>query len=386
MVNRVGEPVVGALVSVCRRSGGPVGPARELNGFGASLPGVKRLFPLLLGLAVAAAACGVERESDDTLAVDAEVSESSSPQGTGNSDDDSSSGTDESATTVAPSTATTLPTTPPTTAPAGDVALTAQVGDETIEITHGEMNELAVSTAESQEFVDLALGGVYPPGFELNILTEQLVSRALELQIGEAGASVSDADLDESRVRLLDQVATLYPASADPLADAERLYDDVPYLQFLARYQAGQDVLTAAVIDGAEPGEGNPCVSHILLESETDAQGALDRLADGEDFAELAIELSTGPSGPNGGDLGCAPSTNYVGPFAEAVDSAEIGEFVGPVETEFGFHVLVVERYEVDGRTLAANRLRSALGEATVDVDERLGVWDPTQLAVLPLP
>ena len=132
----------------------------------------------------------------------------------------------------------------------------------------------------------------------------------------------------------------------------------MPYLQFLARYQAGQDVLTAAVIDQAAPDEGNPCVSHILLDTEADAEGALDRLADGEDFAELAIELSTGPSGPSGGDLGCAPSTNYVGPFAEAVDTAELEEVVGPVETEFGFHVLVVDRYEVDGRTLAADRLR----------------------------
>ena len=341
-----------------------------------------RIIPALLGLALLGAACGVERDSDDTLAVDAEVSESSSPQGPASSDDtsdDSSDDADGSSTTIAPP-----PATPPTTAPAGDVALTAQLGGDTIEITHGEMNDLAVSTAESQEFVDLALGGTFPSGFELNILTEQLVSQALELEIVEAGAEVSDADLEDSRQRLVDQVAGLYAASPDPVAEAERLYDEVPYLQFLARYQAGQDVLTAAVIEQAAPGEGDPCVSHILLDSEADAQGALDRLADGEDFAELAVELSTGPSGPSGGDLGCAPSTNYVGPFAEAVDSAELGEIVGPVETEFGFHVLLVDRYEVDGRTLAADRLRTRLGEATVDVAERLGIWDPAQLAVRP--
>jgi peptidyl-prolyl cis-trans isomerase C len=44
--------------------------------------------------------------------------------------------------------------------------------------------------------------------------------------------------------------------------------------------------------------------SHILVESEEEAQALIDALAEGADFAELAAENSIGPSGPNGGQLG----------------------------------------------------------------------------------
>ncbi len=333
-------------------------------------------------LALLAAACGAERESDDVLDADPEIAADGAgdeEESDGGGDDGDGEGDSAAPTTTAPA-----PIPPPTTAPAGDVAVTAEIGDSTIEITHGQMNDVVIPTTENQEFVDLVFGGARPPGFEVSVLTEQLVSEALMVEIADAGASVSDQDLEDSRARLLEQVATLFPTAADPLVEAERIYDDIPYLQFLTTYQAGQDVLTATVIDQAEPGEGNPCVSHILLETEDEAQAALDRLADGEDFAELAMELSTGPSGPNGGDLGCAPSSNYVGPFAEAVDGAELGANIGPVETEFGFHVIIVERYEIDGRTVAAERLRSRLAEATVEVDERLGSWDPAALSIIP--
>ncbi len=333
-------------------------------------------------LALLAAACGAERDSDDVLDADPEIAADGA--GDEESDGGGEDGDPDDDPSAAPTTTAPAPIPPPTTAPAGDVALTAEIGGSTIEITHGQMNDVVVPTTENQEFVDLVFGGARPPGFEVSVLTEQLVSETLMVEISDAGASVSDEDLEDSRARLLEQVATLFPTAPDPLVEAERIYEDIPYLQFLTTYQAGQDVLTAAVIDQAEPGEGNPCVSHILVDTEPEAEAALDRLADGEDFAEVATELSTGPSGPNGGDLGCAPSSNYVVPFAEAVDEAELGVSVGPVETEFGFHVIIVDRYEIDGRTVAAERLRTRLAEATVEVDERLGSWDPAALAVVP--
>jgi hypothetical protein len=264
------------------------------------------------------------------------------------------------------------------------VAVTADFGGGEFEITHGEMNEIVVPTQENQEFVTLVFGGGRPPGFEAIVLSEQLVSRALDAEIDAAGGSVTDDDIEASKDRLIVQLATLFAQTTDPAAEAERLYGEVPYLQFLVDYQAGQDVLTDHIVDEAEPGEGLPCVSHILLETEADAQTAIDRLDGGEDFAELAIELSTGPSGPSGGELGCAASSGYVPEFAAAVDSAELGTIVGPVETEFGFHVLTVDRYEVDGRSMAAERLRTRLTEATVDVDQTVGTWDPQQLQIIP--
>ena len=85
------------------------------------------------------------------------------------------------------------------------------------------------------------------------------------------------------------------------------------------------------------------CANHILVDTEPEAQDALDRFNAGEDFAELAMELSTGPSGPNGGDLGCVVEGQFVEPFEEAAYAAESGDVVGPVETGFGFHVIQIE-------------------------------------------
>lgn len=80
--------------------------------------------------------------------------------------------------------------------------------------------------------------------------------------------------------------------------------------------------------------------AHILVETEEEAQTILEELDNGTDFAELAKEKSTGPSGPNGGDLGWFTSGMMVKPFEDAVLGMEPGEVAGPVETQFGWHVI----------------------------------------------
>lgn len=346
---------------------------------------MSRFITVLTCLALVLAACGQERTSDDVLPADAEVGQSTADETGEDTGDGAGDDTGEGADDEAAPTPTTVAAPPPTTAPDGDVALTADFGDAQFEITHGQMNDLVLSTTDSDEFLQLAFGGVRPPDLETVVLTQQLAAEALLLEIDEVGGEVTDADVEDSKQRLLLQLSSLFPGVADPVAEADRLYGEVQYLQFLAGYQAGQDVLTAAVVDQASEDEGNPCVSHILVETEPEAQSVLDRLADGEEFTDLAVELSTDPgSGAAGGELGCAPSSNYVPPFAEAVDTAELGQYVGPVESDFGFHVLVVDRYEIDGVEEASGRLRERLSEAEITVDERLGTWDPSQFTVLP--
>jgi parvulin-like peptidyl-prolyl isomerase len=67
------------------------------------------------------------------------------------------------------------------------------------------------------------------------------------------------------------------------------------------------------------------------------------QLQDGGDFAQLAQEFSQDPgSAEQGGDLGCLGRGETVPNFEEAVFKAEQGEIVGPVETEFGYHVIEV--------------------------------------------
>jgi parvulin-like peptidyl-prolyl isomerase len=88
-------------------------------------------------------------------------------------------------------------------------------------------------------------------------------------------------------------------------------------------------------------------VRHILVATEEEAQDVLAALEAGESFSDLARSVSTDTgSGSQGGELGWSPITNYVKPFADAVREAEIGEIVGPVQSEFGYHIIQVRERE----------------------------------------
>ncbi len=90
----------------------------------------------------------------------------------------------------------------------------------------------------------------------------------------------------------------------------------------------------------AEP-ETEYNASHILVETREEAEALIGKLNDGADFAELAREHSTGPSGPGGGALGWFSAGMMVKPFEEAVMALEPGT-IGqePVQTQFGWHVI----------------------------------------------
>lgn len=83
---------------------------------------------------------------------------------------------------------------------------------------------------------------------------------------------------------------------------------------------------------------------HILVEDKAKAEALIAKLDKGADFAKLAEENSTGPTGPNGGDLGWFQPQQMVPPFAEAVQKLEPGSYgQAPVETQFGWHVIKLE-------------------------------------------
>lgn len=80
--------------------------------------------------------------------------------------------------------------------------------------------------------------------------------------------------------------------------------------------------------------------SHILVETQEEAQALVTELEGGADFATLAQEKSTGPSGPNGGQLGWFGTGAMVQPFEEAVVAMEPETISAPVQTQFGWHVI----------------------------------------------
>jgi peptidyl-prolyl cis-trans isomerase C len=83
---------------------------------------------------------------------------------------------------------------------------------------------------------------------------------------------------------------------------------------------------------------------HILVDRKEDAVAAINRLDNGEDFAELAKELSSGPSGPTGGELGYFSRGDMVPSFEVASFGLASGSYTKePVQTQFGWHVIKVE-------------------------------------------
>ncbi|WP_170342723.1 peptidylprolyl isomerase [Ruegeria arenilitoris] len=89
-------------------------------------------------------------------------------------------------------------------------------------------------------------------------------------------------------------------------------------------------------------GEDEFNASHILVATEDEAKEIKAQLDDGADFAELAKEKSTGPSGPNGGALGWFGKGQMVPEFEQAVIGLEKGQVSDPVQTQFGWHVVIL--------------------------------------------
>jgi peptidyl-prolyl cis-trans isomerase C len=80
--------------------------------------------------------------------------------------------------------------------------------------------------------------------------------------------------------------------------------------------------------------------SHILVSTLTEAQALHNKISAGEDFAELARNNSSCPSGRNGGDLGIFGRGQMVKPFEDAAFGLAVGGLSEPIQTQFGFHVI----------------------------------------------
>lgn len=82
---------------------------------------------------------------------------------------------------------------------------------------------------------------------------------------------------------------------------------------------------------------------HILVKTQDEAEAIRREISDGAKFEDVAREKSTGPSGPQGGDLGYFVAGTMVPEFSEAAFAMEPGDVSDPVQTDFGWHVIKVE-------------------------------------------
>lgn len=230
------------------------------------------------------------------------------------------------------------------------------------------------------------------------VISERVLRAAAERQFGLVFTEVDIAAKVDELVLLSGQTEedilanyNLTEASLRSIG-AQQLLADRVIAELVADAPAPSEEELMARYEAMLPSVTEVCSSHILLESAEDAQAALGRAEAGEDFAALAIELSTGPSGPGGGDLGCTSPTSYVPEFAAAVQEAELGVPHGPVETQFGWHVILVtdrlapgfedvrEQIVVEMRTSGSEDLwiawlSDSLAAADVEVEAEYGTW-----------
>ena len=203
-------------------------------------------------------------------------------------------------------------------AAAQDSAPVARVGDHTI-----TADDLAQAAADfSQELAQV------PAERQQSILIDVLVDMALLAQAAEATGLDKGPEfqrrLDFLRIRALrniyvekEIVGTITPD------DIKAEYD-----KRSAAFQPAEEI----------------SARHILVASKEEAEAVIAELGAGKDFAELAKEKSTGPSGPNGGDLGRFSRGRMVPEFEAAAFDLEAGAYSSePVKTQFGWHVIKVE-------------------------------------------
>ena len=107
---------------------------------------------------------------------------------------------------------------------------------------------------------------------------------------------------------------------------------------------------------------GGMHLSHILVDAKEKAEEILDKLEKGDDFASLAQEFSTCPSGKQGGDLGLInKDSDFVTEFKEAALRLKPGEItLEPVKSEFGFHIIKAGEMQ-ESKTTPLDEIKKAL-------------------------
>lgn len=108
-------------------------------------------------------------------------------------------------------------------------------------------------------------------------------------------------------------------------------------------------------------------VRHVLVNTETLAHRVAARIRAGEEMGAVAWDVSRDRGSRTlGGDLGAVRRGEFAGPLEEAVFAATIGQLLGPIRTDHGWHVARVERI-VPGRVIAYAEVRAKIEEELLE-------------------
>lgn len=273
----------------------------------------------------------------------------------------------------------------------GEVAATVDGTDITVGEVEANINsqEGTISKDQFAQFLSVEiqwaiLSRAIDERFDLEFGDDEIRAEADAIyELFKTGEQTREEFLDEREIteEFLNTIAV------------QRLYDRAIREQFTAEVADLSAEEIEAAIEEASTELFEVCVSHILVASEEEAQEVLTRLEAGEEFADVAGEVSSDTgSAQQGGVLPCGAPAGFVAPFAEATLAAPIGEvYPEVVETQFGYHViLVTERTdptdEEIGDVLTSQWLLDEIREADVIVEERFGIWqtEPQPMVVAP--
>jgi parvulin-like peptidyl-prolyl isomerase len=231
------------------------------------------------------------------------------------------------------------------------------------DVTQGELDEFAEQSGVPKD----------DPQYQATV--QQILPQLVSVEIAKAYAqehniTVSDKEVDQELAKLKEQVGDQARSSGQDVSNQEA-YEQALKQNNITEDQLREDIrenlpvqkVQERVAGDAEPSDeeiqnyyeqnkgaqfttpAQRCVRHILFtkDQKEKAEEVKQQLEDGGDFAELAKENSEDPgSAENGGDLGCLGKGETVPEFEKAAFGAEQGEIVGPVQTEFGYHVLQI--------------------------------------------
>jgi peptidyl-prolyl cis-trans isomerase C len=233
-----------------------------------------------------------------------------------------------------------------------------------------------VTLSEVQEFAEQSgLGELSPGSPQYEAAIAQIMPQLVQIEVAKAyaeekGITVSEKEVDREIETIKDEIAQQAQAQGQDVGRDEafeqalqqagiteselrdQIRENLPIQKVQERVagdaEASQKEVEAFYEENKTLQFTTPeqrCVRHILFnkDQKEKAEEVKSQLEEGGDFAKLARENSQDPqSAENGGDLGCLGKGETVPNFEEAVFSAEQGEIVGPVETEFGYHLIEV--------------------------------------------
>ncbi len=255
--------------------------------------------------------------------------------------------------------------------------------------------------------VQVRSSGVFDAAFTAQVLTNQIFYEMIRQELERRKTPVSPADLDAVRPSVATRAGgeeilnAFAPEYRDTLL---RRAAEVSVLSFALLEQGTPDESAKAYFDSHQDEFAQACVRHILVPTKEEADGVKGRLDAGENFGDVAKTTSKDPgSAAQGGELGCFPRDNQlVAEFAQAMFAQQVNQVGPPVQTQFGFHLILVtsrdqptfeqaqsaarDKAVAAGQEKFTNWLTGTIEKAKVSVNPKYGAFEKkgTESRVVP--